>query len=122
MFPIPPQHSTLTIFPPPHSSRIPYTLHPLVSSTITNTPRRADGTVKRGRGRGRGGTTRGDTASGRGRGGGRGGGPGSRGGTTVRKPRITKAERAMMEQEKTERERLGALAAKPVQYPGTVVS
>ena len=71
---------------------------------------RADGTIKRGRGRGRGGTTRGD-ASGRGRG--RGGGPGSRGGTTVRKPRVTKADRALMEQEKIEREKMGAtLAAK----------
>ncbi|KAF1977181.1 HPC2-domain-containing protein [Bimuria novae-zelandiae CBS 107.79] len=61
---------------------------------------RADGTVKRGRGRGRGGATRGET-SGRGRG--RGGGPGSRGGQTVRKPRVTKADRAMMEQEKAKR-------------------
>lgn len=71
---------------------------------------RADGTIKRGRGRGRGGTTRGDT-SGRGRG--RGGGPGSRGGTTVRKPRVTKADRALMEQEKHEREKMAAnMAAK----------
>jgi len=62
---------------------------------------RADGTVRRGRGRGRGGTVRGD-ASGRGRG--RGGGPGSRGGSTVRKPRVTKADRAQMEQEKAARE------------------
>lgn len=64
---------------------------------------RADGTVRRGRGRGRGGSTRGET-SGRGRG--RGGGPGSRGGQTVRKPRVTKADRAMMEREKLEREKL----------------
>lgn len=62
---------------------------------------RADGTVKRGRGRGRGGAGRGET-SGRGRGRG-GGGPGSRGGQTVRKPRVTKADRAMMEQEKAKR-------------------
>ncbi|KAJ4348324.1 HIR complex subunit [Didymosphaeria variabile] len=61
---------------------------------------RADGTVKRGRGRGRGGASRGET-SGRGRA--RGGGPGSRGGQTVRKPRVTKADRAMMEQEKAKR-------------------
>ncbi|CAI6338505.1 unnamed protein product [Periconia digitata] len=67
---------------------------------------RADGTTKRGRGRGRGGTTRGDTA---GRGRGRGGGPGSRGGATVRKPRVTKADRAAMEQEKHEREKLAGL-------------
>lgn len=64
---------------------------------------RADGTVRRGRGRGRGGSTRGET-SGRGRG--RGGGPGSRGGNTVRKPRVTKADRAQMEQEKHEREKM----------------
>ncbi|KAF2827500.1 HPC2-domain-containing protein [Ophiobolus disseminans] len=69
---------------------------------------RADGTVKRGRGRGRGGTVRGDAA---GRGRGRGGGPGSRGGTTVRKPRVTKADRAMMELEKKERESLAATMA-----------
>ncbi|KAJ4342324.1 HIR complex subunit [Ascochyta clinopodiicola] len=73
---------------------------------------RADGTVRRGRGRGRGGTTRGET-SGRGRG--RGGGPGSRGGSTVRKPRVTKADRAAMEQEKIAREKMGeAIAKQPV--------
>jgi hypothetical protein len=69
---------------------------------------RADGSVRRGRGRGRGGTARGD-ATGKGRG--RGGGPGSRGGSTVRKPRVTKADRAMMEQEKKERENLAATIA-----------
>jgi hypothetical protein len=69
---------------------------------------RADGSVRRGRGRGRGGTARGD-ATGKGRG--RGGGPGSRGGSTVRKPRVTKADRAMMEQEKKERESLAATIA-----------
>ncbi|KAF1365149.1 HPC2-domain-containing protein [Lizonia empirigonia] len=73
---------------------------------------RADGTVRRGRGRGRGGTTRGET-SGRGRA--RGGGPGSRGGSTVRKPRVTKADRAAMEQEKLAREKMGeAIAKQPV--------
>jgi hypothetical protein len=55
-----------------------------------------------------------------GRGTGRGGGPGSRGGavrgagrggTTERKPRITKADRAKREAEKLERERLGRLSA-----------
>ncbi|KAH6637476.1 hypothetical protein C7974DRAFT_141960 [Boeremia exigua] len=76
---------------------------------------RADGTVRRGRGRGRGGTTRGETA---GRGRGRGGGPGSRGGQTVRKPRVTKADRAAMEQEKIAREKLGeSIAKQPT--PGT---
>ncbi|KAH7095202.1 hypothetical protein FB567DRAFT_22595 [Paraphoma chrysanthemicola] len=69
---------------------------------------RADGTVRRGRGRGRGGTIRGDATA---RGRGRGGGPGSRGGSTVRKPRVTKADRAMMEQEKKERESLAATIA-----------
>jgi hypothetical protein len=73
---------------------------------------RADGTVRRGRGRGRGGAIRGE-ASGRGRGRGRGGGVGSRGGSTVRKPRVTKADRAMMEQEKLEREKMAqTIAAK----------
>lgn len=69
------------------------------------TVERADGTVRRGRGRGRGSAVRGDTA---GRGRGRGGGTGSRGGTTVRKPRVTKADRAMMEQEKLQRESMAA--------------
>lgn len=75
---------------------------------LSLTPNSADGTVRRGRGRGRGGTARGD-ATGRGRG--RGGGPGSRGGSTVRKPRVTKADRAMMEQEKKERESMAATIA-----------
>ncbi|KAF1956815.1 HPC2-domain-containing protein [Byssothecium circinans] len=79
---------------------------------------KADGTVKRGRGRGRGGVSRGD-ASGRGRG--RGGGPGSRGGSTVRKPRVTKADRAMMEQEKVEREKLAMQMKQPATtYAGAV--
>lgn len=34
-------------------------------------------------------------------------GPGSRGGSTTRKPRITKADRARMEQEKLDREKMG---------------
>ncbi|KAG0136025.1 hypothetical protein HOY82DRAFT_479328 [Tuber indicum] len=51
---------------------------------------RADGTVKRGRGRGRGGTTRG-TAAAR--------------GPTIRKPRLTKKEKERMEKEKEEREK-----------------
>jgi hypothetical protein len=85
---------------------------PLVTEGEKPAVERADGTVvrPRGRGRGRGGSTRGET-SGRGRG--RGGGPGSRGGTTVRKPRVTKADRMLMEQEKLEREKMAAtLAAK----------
>ncbi|QDS77893.1 hypothetical protein FKW77_000546 [Venturia effusa] len=88
---------------------------PLVTEPEKVTIERADGTVKRGRGRGRGGTARGD-ATGRGRGG--GGGRGSRGGATVRKPRVTKADRAMMEQEKLEREKMAAnLAAKQSGVP-----
>lgn len=97
-----------------------YTLTSLLENDLLLTWIRADGTVRRGRGRGRGGTARGD-ATGRGRA--RGGGPGSRGGTTVRKPRVTKADRAMMEQEKKERETMAAtIAAKqPVPaYPAVV--
>ncbi|KAK7546691.1 hypothetical protein IWX49DRAFT_420892 [Phyllosticta citricarpa] len=80
---------------------------PLLNEGEKPTIERADGTVARGRGRGRGrgGTTRGDAASGRGS---RGGGRGSRGGMTTRKPRVTKADRAMMEQEKLEREKIAA--------------
>src|ERR1700761_3905400 len=82
---------------------------------------RADGTIKRGRGRGRGGgpgsrggrggaaTTEGGTR--------RGGGPGSRGGGTTRKPRITKDERAQMEKEKLQREKMASLVPKPSAYP-----
>ncbi|PBP19717.1 HPC2-domain-containing protein [Diplocarpon rosae] len=43
-------------------------------------------------------------------------GPGSRGGTTTRKPRITKADRARMEQEKLEREKMGSMATMPGNY------
>jgi hypothetical protein len=72
---------------------------------------RGDGAPKRGRGgRGRG-VTRGTTST---RGGAAaGGGPGSRGGNITRKPRITKAEREKMNQEKAEREKMGVLAARP---------
>jgi hypothetical protein len=45
-----------------------------------------------------------------------GGGPGSRGGSTARKPRITKADRARMEQEKIEREKMGNLTSMPGGY------
>ncbi|CZR57452.1 related to HPC2 Cell cycle regulatory protein [Phialocephala subalpina] len=85
---------------------------------------RGDGPPKRGRGRGsRGGSSRSS---------GRGGitatqeaklrqglplsGPGSRGGSTTRKPRITKADRARMEQEKLEREKMGSMASMPNNY------
>jgi hypothetical protein len=83
----------------------------------------ADGAPKRGRGRGsRGGSSR---ASG-GRGGNAGAGsragapltgPGSRGGSTTRKPRITKADRQRMEAEKREREQM-ALASMSGSYGG----
>jgi len=84
---------------------------PLVVEGAKMDVERSDGTVsKRGRGRGRGGSSRGDAAAR----GSRGGGRGSRGGATVRKPRVTKADRALMEQEKLEREKMAAtLAAKP---------
>ncbi|KAF2399844.1 HPC2-domain-containing protein [Trichodelitschia bisporula] len=88
---------------------------PLVTEGEKPPVERADGTVKRGRGRGRGTATRGDAAA---RGAGRG--RGARGGTTVRKPRVTKADRALMEQEKLEREKQAALLAhnRPVQFNG----
>ncbi|KAF2144453.1 uncharacterized protein K452DRAFT_316448 [Aplosporella prunicola CBS 121167] len=87
---------------------------PLVTEGEKPAVERADGTVRRGRGRGRGGTSRGE-ASGRGNRGGGGGGGRARGGNTVRKPRVTKADRAMMEQEKLEREKMAqTLAAKPM--------
>jgi hypothetical protein len=88
---------------------------PICLSLILTFVCSADGTVKRGRGRGRGGITRGD-ASGRGRG--SGGGRGSRGGVTVRKPRVTKADRAAREQEKIEREKMGVQIAKSNTTPG----
>ena len=95
---------------------------PLIQEGSKPTIERADGTVKRGgrggRGGARGGTMRGD-GTGKTRGTRGGGGPGSRGGTTVRKPRVTKADRAKMDAEKMERERMAASATKPTLYPGT---
>ena len=93
---------------------------PLVSEGDRPTVEKTDGTVRRGRGgRGRGGA-RGET-TGRTRGGGAGrgsgGGRGSRGGAAVRKPRVTKGDRAQMESEKAERERMAAVAVKPASYP-----
>ncbi|KAI9885224.1 MAG: hypothetical protein M1823_002963 [Watsoniomyces obsoletus] len=95
---------------------------PLLKPGERPTIERADGTIRRPRGRGRG--SRGGGGGGATRGAaGNGGntptsGPGSRGGTTVRKPRITKADRARMEQEKQDRERMATLAAKPSTYVG----
>ncbi|KAH6682666.1 hypothetical protein B0J14DRAFT_130047 [Halenospora varia] len=92
---------------------------------------RADGAPKRGRGRGsrggRGGTTRGGRAATlavsesvgiNARTGLPLSGPGSRGGSTTRKPRITKADRQRMEQEKLEREKMGTMASMPAGYSG----
>ncbi|KAI9796337.1 MAG: hypothetical protein M1825_000638 [Sarcosagium campestre] len=77
---------------------------------------RLDGTVKRGRGRGRGGSTRGTTNT---RGGsGAAATPRPRGSTVGRKPRITKAEKAMLGQQRSEREQVATLAAKPQTLAG----
>ncbi|OQV03515.1 HPC2 and ubinuclein domain-containing protein [Cladophialophora immunda] len=95
---------------------------PLVPEGEKPAVERADGTIKRGRGRGRGGgpgSRGGRTAAGASeRGSGRGGGPGSRGGGITRKPRITKDDRAQMEREKLQREKMAPLVAKPTAYPG----
>jgi hypothetical protein len=103
--------------------------------SLTDDIHRADGTTKRGRGRGRGTGSRGGAsgansgAAGAGSGtegagsgtGGRGRGRG-RGGATVRKPRVTKAERALMEQEKLNREKMAAsLATKPASYSAAMI-
>jgi hypothetical protein len=88
---------------------------------------RTDGAPKRGRGRGsRGGSSRASggrgaaalAAGGTGRNGLPASGPGSRGGTTTRKPRITKADRQRMEQEKLDREKMGTMASMPSSYGG----
>ncbi|KAI5863847.1 HPC2-domain-containing protein [Durotheca rogersii] len=74
---------------------------PLVPEVEKSEAGRGEGQPKRGRGsRGGRGGGRG-SAAGTGRG--RGGGPGSRGGV-VRKPRMTKADKAQMDREKAERE------------------
>ncbi|KAI1856525.1 uncharacterized protein JN550_013766 [Neoarthrinium moseri] len=72
---------------------------PLVPEPEKPEPGRGEGRPARGRG------SRGGRGSGRGTGTtrGRGGGPGSRGGV-VRKPRMTKADKAQMDREKAERE------------------
>ncbi|KAH0845427.1 hypothetical protein FOPE_11356 [Fonsecaea pedrosoi] len=95
---------------------------PLVPEGEKPAVERADGTIKRGRGRGRGGGpgSRGGrvAAAASERASGRGGGPGSRGGGVTRKPRITKDDRAQMEREKLQREKMAPLVAKPTAYPG----
>ncbi|OAP58694.1 hypothetical protein AYL99_07784 [Fonsecaea erecta] len=94
---------------------------PLVPEGEKPAVERADGTIKRGRGRGRGGgpgSRGGRAAAGASeRASGRGGGPGSRGGGITRKPRITKDDRAQMEREKLQREKMAPLVAKPTAYP-----
>ncbi|KAI4213471.1 MAG: hypothetical protein LQ351_003972 [Letrouitia transgressa] len=77
---------------------------------------RADGTVKRGRGRARG--PRGGTSGGTSRGGANGGGTSTTKSGQPRKPRVTKAAKLQMEQEKVQRESMAPLAAKPTHYPG----
>ncbi|KAI4165135.1 MAG: hypothetical protein LQ342_001412 [Letrouitia transgressa] len=77
---------------------------------------RADGTVKRGRGRARG--PRGGTSGGSSRGGANGGGTSTTKSGQPRKPRVTKAAKLQMEQEKVQRENMAPLAAKPTHYPG----
>lgn len=75
--------------------------------------------------RGRGGNTRGGKGARGGATAARGGstaaaGTGTRGATATRKPRVTKADRARMEQEKAEREKQGLLAAKPAGYSNSM--
>ncbi|KAH7029050.1 uncharacterized protein B0I36DRAFT_363645 [Microdochium trichocladiopsis] len=74
---------------------------PLVPEPVKEPSGKRDGLPKRGRGSrgGRGGARGAGTGTGRGR----GGGPGSRGGV-VRKPRMTKADKAQLEKEKADRE------------------
>ncbi|MCJ1224151.1 hypothetical protein MMC12_000795 [Toensbergia leucococca] len=91
---------------------------PLIPEGEKANVERAESTAKRGRGKGRAGATRG---TGTGRGGAAGGGtPGTRGGgaSGARKPRVTKASKLVMDQEKVEREKMAVLAAKPTSYPG----
>lgn len=86
-----------------------YVMPRLLDVGFANVGVRADGTTKRGRGtgRGRGGSTRGS----------RGGATRGRGGATgPRKPRMTKAAKETMDQEKVQRESLAMLAAKPTTY------
>jgi hypothetical protein len=76
------------------------------------------GESRRGRGGGRGrGRGRGASTAATGEAGGRGIGTNSRGGGTTRKPRVTKAGRAVLDREKQEREKMAPLAAKPSGYP-----
>ncbi|MCJ1390881.1 hypothetical protein MMC18_003742 [Xylographa bjoerkii] len=104
---------------------------PLVPEGEKPQVERADGTPKVGRGRGRG---RGGRGSRGGRGGGvsdrgaegapgdSGAGPKTRGTGVTRKPRVRKADRALMEAEKADREKMAVLVAKPAGYVGMGVN
>jgi hypothetical protein len=70
----------------------------------------------RGRGRGRGASAATGATSATGDAGGRGIGTSSRGSAT-RKPRVTKAGKAVLDRERQEREKMAPLAAKPSGYP-----
>jgi len=99
---------------------------PITNDVLTIS--RADGPPKRGRGRG----SRGGASRSTGRGGANAAekasrglplsGPGSRGGSTTRKPRITKADRARMEQEKLDREKMGYLSSLPSNGAGLALA
>ena len=114
-------------FSPPTSSTA--RRSPITGTNDTDTDTcRADGTPKVGRGRGRGRGGRG-SRGGRGGGGGdrgvegapgdsAGGGTRTRGTATTRKPRVKKADRALMEAEKADREKMAVLVAKPAGYVG----
>ncbi|KAI9731467.1 MAG: hypothetical protein M1818_007857 [Claussenomyces sp. TS43310] len=92
---------------------------PLVPEGEKPVLERAEGTGKRGRGTGRvRGTATGRTSAANRSGAAGTSGPGSRGGAAPRKPRITKAERARMLEEKNEREKLGSVAKAPNHYNG----
>ncbi len=85
--------------------------YPLREHSLTK--HRADGRAKRGRGRGRGGIARGTGRAVAAK-------DGTLGATktgTVRKPRVTKAAKQQMEQEKVQRESMAILAAKPSTFP-----
>ena len=87
------------------TSRCSFRMHILVAIRL-KVSYRAEGPPKRGRGSGRGrGSTRGS------RGGGTRAAPGTR------KPRVTKAAKLQMDQEKFQRESMAVLAAKPTTYP-----
>ncbi|MCJ1412076.1 hypothetical protein MMC19_006168 [Ptychographa xylographoides] len=101
---------------------------PLVPEGEKPQVERANGTVKRPRGRGRGGGSAGGTSTRGSGGGGRGGAAasagttGTRGSGTTRKPRVTKAARALLEAEKADREKMAVLAAKPSGYQGVTAA